>query len=139
MQADVFVSHDDSHSRRGAICGDGNFPISCPRNKGQMLSASTHLKYLELTGSQRLEQRLARAGGRGVAVSWVHRLCVESWERFGNWPPWGRLHNVLNAMKATVVVHSEMVQMVPGIWQRFFFFVPVKTTSGHGGECNPSS
>lgn len=113
MQADVFVSHDDSHSRRGAICGDGNFPISCPRNKGQMLSASTHLKYLELTGSQRLEQRLARAGGRGVAVS--------SWERFGNWPPWGRLHNVLNAMKATVVVHSEMVQMVPGIRQRFFF------------------
>lgn len=52
MQADVFVSHDDSHSRRGAICGDGNFPISCPRNKGQMLSASTHLKYLELTGSE---------------------------------------------------------------------------------------
>lgn len=47
------MPHDDSRSRSGAICGDGNFPISCQRNKGQILSASTHLKSLEHTGSQR--------------------------------------------------------------------------------------
>ena len=124
MQADVFASHDDSRSRRGAICGDGNFPISCQRDKGQMLSASTHLKSLEHTGSQRQKGDWSKGwpeqvGGELLLTEYTG-LCVESWERFGNWP-WWRLHNVLNTMKATVV-HLEMVQLVPGIWHRFFFF-----------------
>lgn len=62
----------------------------------------------------RSEETLARKGGMGVPASWLHQLGLEPWKRFGNWQ--GRwLHNILNAMKATDVVHLEMFQMVPGI------------------------